>query len=396
MNADLVVFGEDWGAHPSSTQHLIKRLQHQRKVVWVNSIGMRRPRCSPKDIKRAAQKLSAMVRQPPHAAGQGDRLPGFSVVAPRGISWPGNPVARYINCRLLSRQLKQTMAASGVEKPILWLSLPTAVDIVGKLGERATVYYCGDDFSALDGVDHQAVTAMEQELAHKADLVLVASSALAKKFPAAKTVVLPHGADVAQFTELQPRPADLPCGRPIAGFYGSLSSWVDVQLLADVAQRLPCWNMVLIGPQNTDLSPLTGLPNVHLLGEKPHHALPGYVQHWQVSMLPFRDNAQIRACNPLKLREYLSAGRPVVSSDFPALDGYRDLLHVAQGARGFTEAILLSSGDFPGNPSHTLHTLQTWQHVEQLGINPRRRQARVMTESWDARSKQLNEILDSL
>jgi hypothetical protein len=52
----LVVFAEDWGAHPSSTQHLIKVLSQQRKIIWINSIGLRKPRLSWRDILRVSQK----------------------------------------------------------------------------------------------------------------------------------------------------------------------------------------------------------------------------------------------------------------------------------------------------------------------------------------------------
>lgn len=375
MKSSLVVFGEDWGRHPSSTQHLVGRLAEERKVVWVNSIGLRRPRLTAADLGRIAIKGAAMLRRK-----KKPRVPtnkgGPIIVDPKVLPFPGNSLASVANRRLLGRSLGKVMNRVGIEKPILWASLPTAVDAVGVLGERAVVYYCGDDFSSLAGVDHRAVSALEEELAHKADLILVASSVLAAKFPADKTRLLPHGADTGLFGTPVPRARDLPEGRPVAGFYGSISDWVDLDLIAGTARLLPGWEFILLGPVRTDTRPLDGLPNIRLLGEKAHGDLPGYSQHWQASMLPFRNNPQIRACNPLKLREYLAAGRPVVSTGFPALDGYRDLVRIVDSPRSM--AVCLEEARLEG--------------MDRAG----ERRDRVGGESWNSRAGEVSRLLDAL
>ncbi len=123
MPADLVVFGEDWGAHPSSTQHLISHLKRDRRVLWVNSIGLRRPRLTFRDFGRMARKVRAMGQTTmPTAAGEP------TVINPRVLPLPGNAIARSLNRRLLGGRLRATMAERGFNRPILWTSLPTAVD----------------------------------------------------------------------------------------------------------------------------------------------------------------------------------------------------------------------------------------------------------------------------
>lgn len=372
-NRDLVVFGEDWGRHPSSTQHLVSRLLARRKVLWVNSIGLRRPRLDAADLGRLVRKARSMLSRNPPAATAG---PTPVLIDAKAVPWPGHPLARRINRRLLGGRLRREMAHHGVRRPILWTSLPTAVDAIGTLGEHAVVYYCGDDFGALDGVDHAAVAGLERELVARADLILAASPVLAARFPAAKTHVIEHGVDVALFGSPAPRPADLPTGRPVAGFYGSLSNWIDFELLAATARRMPGWDFVLIGTPHADLSPLDGLTNLHLLGPRDHAALPGYAQHWDASLLPFVDNAQIRACNPLKLREYLAAGTPVIATDFPALDGYRDLVRVIDGADALVAALEAARTEGP-----------------QLRAA---RRERVRGESWEVRAERVSALLDEL
>lgn len=378
MNIDMLVFGEDWGRHPSSTQHLMRHVMIEQQLVWVNSLGLRRPRLNRDDFTRILQKVSAMMsvknddRQTP-------RLPNQPhIIQPCTLSWPGSQTVRKLNAQLLLRKLRPIINQSQ-RQPLLWTSLPSAVDVVGKLGERAAVYYCGDDFSALDGVDHQPVMAMEEELARKCDLIITASPTLAEKFPTDKTVVLPHGVDTDLFSQRKPRAKDLPIG-PVAGFYGSLAGWFDQALFCAVAQRLSHWTFVLIGPAKTDISALLAQPNVRWLGAKPHHELPGYSQHWDAGLLPFKRNAQINACNPLKLREYLAAGSPVITTDFPALDGYRDLVHISNQADTFAAMIE-----------------QQHRHSPEFHARERAtRKDRVAQESWQQRARELQEMLIAL
>src|SRR5262249_3752618 len=153
-------------------------------------------------------------------------------------------------------------------------------------------YYCGDDFGALVGVDHEAVLEMERRLVAHADLIIAASKILAARFPAGRTLHLPHGVDVDRFATPAPRAPDEPQGRPIAGFYGSLSDWIDIDMIAKAARDLPDWWFVLIGPEHTDTGALKALSNVRLLGPRPHDQLPSHIQHWTVAMIPFRDTPQ--------------------------------------------------------------------------------------------------------
>ena len=207
---DLVVFGEDWGRHPSSTQHLVRRLAADRQVVWVNSIGLRRPRPNGSDLVRVASKL---LRRP-KAASRGVTPPErMSIVPPMAVSWPGSSLAATVNRHVVGWQVRRVMARRNMRRPILWTSLPSAMPLVGSLGERAVVYYCGDDFGSLAGVDHEPVMAMERALVDRADLIIAASETLAERLPASRTLLLPHGADVDLFRRPATRAQDLPARR---------------------------------------------------------------------------------------------------------------------------------------------------------------------------------------
>lgn len=380
MTHDLIVFGEDWGGLPSSTQHLIKQLALTRKVVWINSIGLRQPSVSLRDMKRLWQKLNASKiadseKQPTQPTPNSD----FTIVNPRTIPAPRSRLARFIARQLLLAQLKPIIKRARLQSPILWTSLPTAVDVAGHLDEAALVYYCGDDFSGLAGVDHHTVALRERSLAQKADLIMVSSKELLTKFPPDKTQLLTHGVDYKLFSEPAPRAKDLPNdGKYIAGFYGSISAWLDIPLLRDTILKLPDWHFVFIGKAVVDISAISCLANVTLLGPRPHQQLPSYSQHWHASLLPFVDNAQIRACNPLKLKEYLAAGQPIVCTSFPALAPYRGLVQIANNSAAMVEA-LQAATCLPSLPGFSLSL-----------------RAKVVDKSWQARAQQVSQWLDTL
>ncbi|MEZ8267689.1 MULTISPECIES: glycosyltransferase [Vibrio] len=337
---DLIVFGEDFGGLPSSTQHLVRHLAKTHKVLWVNSIGLRQPKLSVKDVSRAFNKLlgktNAVTQNMLDSNGQSN----ITVVNLKTIPAPASKLSRKLAQRMMLKQLKPIIAELNLYAPILWTSLPTAVDLCGHLGESAVVYYCGDDFSALAGVDHQTITEHESELIEKSDLIFAASKKLMTKFPEDKSQLLPHGVDVGLFSTPTVRADDLPSNhRPIAGFYGSLSKWLDYEMIGHVASAMPEWDFVFIGPNELDNLALPTLNNVHYLGPRPHHTLPSYSQHWNVSLLPFVDNEQIRACSPLKLMEYLAAGTPIVTTPFPALLPYQEHVTTVNNAQQMIKAL---------------------------------------------------------
>jgi glycosyltransferase involved in cell wall biosynthesis len=382
---DLIVFGEDFGGLPSSTQHLIGHLAQDRKIIWVNSIGLRQPKLNWKDIKRATNKLLGLSKQGYRSqlaantdnqhvtacqnntahhskiTNQGGINRGsIQVVNLRTIPAPKSRLARYIAKMMMCRQLKPILNKANLNQPILWSSLPTAADLCGELNEVAVIYYCGDDFSELAGVDHQTVTNHENALVNKAQLILAASPSMQARFPAHKTTLIPHGVDVHHFQTSVPKADDFPSqGRPVAGFYGSLSSWFDTQLIQTVSDALPEWDFMLIGPLEIDKTELPQGNNIHYIGPRPHHALPSYCQHWDVSLLPFKQNGQIAACSPLKLMEYLANQRPIITTDYPAVAPYKKYVTIIHSAQEMISA-LRQVNSLTSIPSDVV-SKDTWQ-----------------------------------
>src|SRR5205823_5722054 len=123
------------------------------------------------------------------------------------------------------------------------------------------------------------------------------------------------------------------------GFFGLIGDWVDLSLVRELALARPDWSITLIGKAATDLRPLQGLPNVHLLGPKPYASLPGYCRGFDVAILPYRKTEHIAHASPLKLREYLAAGKPIVSVPHPEVRQFGELVHVADSVAEFVQEI---------------------------------------------------------
>ena len=369
------MFGEDWGAHPSSTQHLARYLVRNHKIAWVNSIGLRRPRLNRRDLARLGRKLANAVHRAPKQASREPPPPGMTVLAPVILPFPGSRLVERVNRDLLAAQLRPALARLAMSAPILWTSLPSAVCALGAFGERAVVYYCGDDFGALVGVDHAAAIDLERRLVERADVIFTSHQTLVARFPPERTVYLPHGVDVDHFSTLTSRAVDMPTGRPIAGFYGSISDWIDVELVANAARALSDWWFVLVGGVHTDISDLENLENVRLLGPRRHDELPAYIQHWTVALIPFRDTPQIRAADPLKLREYLASGTPIAATAFPALAPFKELVSIAHDRDRFADAIRAAAAD-----------------KDKASL----RQAAVADQTWNARARTVEGILEKL
>jgi glycosyltransferase involved in cell wall biosynthesis len=136
-------------------------------------------------------------------------------------------------------------------------------------------------------------------------------------------------------------PADLAAlPGPVLGFYGAIQDWLDFDLIEFLARRHPEWSIALIGPTLTDVMRLRALPNVHFLGRKPHAELPAYCRGLSVGLIPHKVNDLTLNMNPIKLREYLSAGIPVVSVPLPEVEAYGNLCTIGRDYEQFERGIV--------------------------------------------------------
>jgi glycosyltransferase involved in cell wall biosynthesis len=317
VGRDVICFSHDWTGDPLSKTHLMRLVARNNRVLWVNSIGYRMPSATRADLGRAWKKLTAS-RQPLREV-----EPNIFVLNPLAIPAYGLRWARAVNQWWLRRQVRRALHRLGFRQPINWIFNPAAAVVAGTLGENLLIYQCVDEYSAFTGVASQAIVELEEQLLRKADLVLVSANRLlaTKRRINPSAVLVRHGVDLGHFQKALTAQLHVPdeirrLPRPVIGFFGLLADWVDTQLMAKVAKRFCHGSLVVLGKIATDVSCLD-LPNVHLLGRKPYADLPAYCKGFDVALNPFRINELTLCANPLKVREYLAAGLPVVSTDIP-------------------------------------------------------------------------------
>jgi uncharacterized SAM-binding protein YcdF (DUF218 family)/glycosyltransferase involved in cell wall biosynthesis len=340
----------DWDFIWQGHQEIMSTLAAEgHRVLFIENTGVRTPAI--RDLSRIGQRLRNFRRGTNGFRQERDNL---FVYSPIVLPFPYSRVSRWINRYTMLRALRRWMKAVRFERPIVWTFLPTplALDLIQRVDPKLCVYYCIDDLASSS---HEARRIVESErtLFARADLVFVTSEKLrARASVSARTVHLfPFGVSLGRFEEARTSAAPLPADvvalpRPIIGYVGGLHQWVDVEIIAAIARRLPEASVVLVGPEQADMSPLRQLPNVHLLGARPHAQVPHYVKAFDVGIVPYRLSDYTAHVYPTKLNEYLAMGIPVVATDLAEIRRFNsengDLVEIAAGADRFADAVTRS------------------------------------------------------
>jgi glycosyltransferase involved in cell wall biosynthesis len=316
----FVVFSDDWGRWPSSSQHLFRHLGRDRDVLWVETFGMRLPRPRWADVQRVLEKVGSWGggRPADSWAPPPERLVRFAAPA------PPRPAAGLVAV------VRRKMAELGIEAPFLLISVPVAAGVVGRLGEAAALYYRVDDFAHWPGYAHRFIAEREALLVDRvAGLVTPGPQLDLPSFDGPR-LQLPHGVDRDHFGKVGPRPAALPSGRPILLFAGRIDQRVDAALLRDLPGRV-----VLLGRAASPLPDgLLHLPEVA------YRDLPAWLAAADVLLLPYARNPWTDSLSPLKLGEYLASGTPVVSTSLPdVVRSAGAAVHFGDGPDGFRSAV---------------------------------------------------------
>jgi len=340
MESSVICFGEDWGRHPGSAQDIMERLSATRTILWIDSLGLRRPRLSMDDAKRILTKARNWLR--------GARQPREGIVVYTPIVLPvfGSTLARRINSVILTATVKRLIRKHHLVNPILWVSCPAAEGVVGKLGESKSIYYCADEHSVFPGLSPETVRLLEESIFKKVNQVIVTSTRLLEAKAPYNTNLhyVPHGVDFDHFSKAAAPETAVPediarIKKPIIGFYGLIQDLIDFSLVEYLAKSRPDWSIVMVGPVLFDVGPLPSLPNLHFVGKRTREELPNYVKAFDVCMIPYKLTERTIYANPLKLRQYLASGKPVVSTPLPEVLRYEDLVKVGRTPEEYLQAV---------------------------------------------------------
>ncbi|MGE0701449.1 MAG: glycosyltransferase [Hyphomicrobiaceae bacterium] len=373
----VCIGGEDWWYHNRGhfDFQIMRRLARNWPVLFVNSLGVRMP--SPSEGSQFLTRITRKARSLGRGLARVEN--GFHVFSP--IAIPGER-GRWLTGWALAPQIRMAAAAAGIRRPLLWVHCPAGAELIDEIPHAALIMQRTDRFEAFPEADGDLVLRQIRELKARADLVVYCAPHLEaeERREVRRTLLLTHGADVEAFAAAGrgdgPVPGDVAkLPSPRVGFVGGIDAHTfDPELFLGVARALADCQLVMVGGMSLPAG-WCPLPNVHFLGRKPYDEVAGYMAACDVLIMPWNRSDWIKASNPIKLKEYLATGRPVVTTDFPALDGWRDLVAVAEGAEAFAGAIQRALAEKP-------------DHAAVL--------ARLAAETWDAKADVLRAAISGL
>lgn len=290
---------------------------------------------------------------------------------------------------ILKNLLGQIWKDHSIDDFIAWYYTPMVLPYTRHLKPVATVYDCMDELSAFKFAPVE-LTRFEDELFDRADIVFTGGQSLyeAKKLRHHNIHAFPSSIDKAHFGQARAAgnepadQADIPY--PRIGFFGVVDERFDIELIRNVSAAKPDWQIVLIGPVvKIDEASLPRAANIHYLGNKHYRELPAYISGWQIAMLPFALNESTRFISPTKTPEYLSAGKPVIST------AIRDVVQ-PYGNNGHVN-IIHSAAEFIEQAGKELSkdddARQEWQESVDIFLNDL---------SWEKTCKGMNHLLQQI
>ncbi len=381
---DTVCFGgQDWWYHHRAhiDIQLMRRFARMGTTLYVNSIVMQKPSLK-KNIGGGKSFTHKLIRKTKSIfTGLKKSDAGFWVYSPftlpvHHISW-----ARPLNELLLRRQIENIVRKLEIYEPIIWVACPAACDVAINMKKAKLIYLKTDVYEEFPNVDIELIRKHDLRLKAIADMTIFVSRALYDEElgQCRKAIYLDHGVDFHLFASAAQDPykpediAEIP--KPIVGFFGEIADYtVDIGFIEKVTDYLPGKSFVFIGETSADCSGLAAKENVWMLGKKPYEEIPHYGKCFDVAIMPWLQNRWIELCNPIKLKEYLALGKPVVSTPFSELRGFRDVVDEARNPEDFAEGIKRAISE---NNSELIS----------------KRKDKVKNESWDTKVKLVLEEL---
>ena len=340
----LLISTADWD-NPfwTNKQHVACELARRGHVViYVESLGLRRPSAKRRDLARLWRRLMRGLRPARHVE------PRLWVCSPLVLPLHGWPGLDRLNRALLRLTLSAACRRADIKPKLLWSYSPLTTVLFQPAEDTFVVYHAVDDIAAQPAMPKVRIEAAERDLVRRADLVFATAPLLAERHGALNphTTYWPNVVDHDHFAVAVAPAADLAAlPGPRIGFVGAVAGYkLDIRLLAAVARLRPGYSFILVGQVGegdpaTDVSSLLAEPNIHLVGPRPYTNLPACLAAFDAALLPCPITPYTRAMFPMKLFEYLAAGLPVVSTPLPAIAAFASLLQIAEGADAFAHAI---------------------------------------------------------
>jgi glycosyltransferase involved in cell wall biosynthesis len=332
----------DWDDQWQAPQELAVRLsQAGNRVLYIENTGVRSPGF--RDTRRIVRRLKHWARAL-HQHSLRQVGPSVWVHAPLVLPPFGSGIRESFNRHLFLPLIGKAACRLRMTEPIIWTFLPTdttlgVLDLLSSANSRV-IYYCAGDFAQLT-TDSQQLARNEAQLVRRSDVVFTICEELATHCGQwnSNVHVFPYGVNLKAFpiqdsvfsSNLRSEDGEFlramqatksgaqstKNGHKVIGYVGGWHRHVSVDMLTVMARARPTWSWVFVGPAEISLNDLADLPNVYILGQRPHQELARYIRTFDVCIVPYKRSAYTDTVVPSKINEYLAMGKPIVSTNLP-------------------------------------------------------------------------------
>ncbi len=357
----ICISTRNWDSLWRSTQQVMSRMAVKNKVIFLEPGRNPDKPLIPEFARnfsnhfmlqiREAQKNVFVVPTPAN-------LPHGLKRIPRVMLGLSNSLVTSINDQILSRHIRRVMKKLNIQNPILWFYDPFSHGLVGKFGERLSCYHHYDEIAefAPNAKIKSLIQEIDNRMTAAVDVVFASSNYQTERLRTvnSNTYFLPNAVDFSLFNRALsgelPIPSDInSIRRPIMGFAGWIGYHIDIPLLQLLAESFSECSLVMIGPDQlpdgVDKQRLQSMTNVHFLGQKKMTDLPSYLQVFDVALMPWLLTSHMRFAYPLKLHEYLSAGRAAVATALPELRPFSSVIRIAETHLEFVDCVKAALDD---------------------------------------------------
>lgn len=326
----------DWFVTKQRPQHLAEQLSDFYEIHYFNILPFNNSEMNQHNDKDVITKTHIKYSE---------RL----VITRRRI-FPKNSLKliRIVNDFFLKKYLKLVLKANDFE--IIWLTHPTQFRLIPNEYQGKIVYDCMDKYDEFSKNKSllKEYYKIESELIARSNLIIASSKRLLEDLKAKGAANANLINNAALFDLFNVDRAKIACPPEIdqnkknIGYFGGIGAWFDTDLLVYMATRLPNVNFVIIGPisEKSVMERTRSFSNIHLLGTRIFSDIPSYLAQFDVCLLPFQVNELIRYVDPVKIYEYLSAGKPVVVPKYDEILKFSNYVYISDSAESFYKNVL--------------------------------------------------------
>ncbi|MCG8528501.1 MAG: glycosyltransferase [Opitutales bacterium] len=339
-----VAFTKDWNDVPTCTTHILKQVAKNETVIWIESIGTRKPNLAAgRDLGRIWSRAKRIFKK----AEKKTEL--LRVLSPVLIPLATRKWELKVNQSLFRFYLWRESLLNRHTELVFWCFIPSAIDLIEPFSSKSKiVYYCVDDWPKFENLPTDYIEEREANTLVNADSIFATSLYLKNKcedLSEKEVHYMPHGVPHRVFAKaLKNANEQLPfqkSDRKVVGFYGTINDWIDFDLIEELVIQNTDLDFYLLGPVYTDApNRFLKYPNVHFPGRIEYEDLYKWCSFFDVAIIPYDlENPRMVSVNPVKAREILSAGVPIVASNLKDLECLKPDVLIAESREDWNNFI---------------------------------------------------------